>query len=1235
MQFIKDGPDIPERLLQAHEDGRVVFFCGAGTSYPAGLPGFSGLVKSLYAGLGEEPNGVEKAAIAAQQFDTAVGQLEGRIVGGRQTVRRQLAKTLTPDMKAQNATATQEALLTLAKQREGRYRLITTNFDRLFEEVIEAKMLSVATYEAPLLPVPKNRWDGLVYLHGLLAEDITAGNLDRMVISSGDFGLAYLTERWAARFVSELFRNFTICFVGYSINDPVLRYMMDALAADRLLGESSPEMFAFGGTKKGQEEIRANEWRAKNVTPILYSEIENHSMLHKTLRSWADVYRDGVLGKERIVMQYASTIPMASTVQDNFVGRMLWALCDKHALPAKRFADHDPLPLLDWLEPLMEFRFAHGDLPRFGVSPDVNEDKALKFSIIRRPSPYAHSALMALVNNGSPANQWDKVMHETARWLVRHVHDPALILWIVKQGGHVHNQFGWMISKALVANPVSPMMSTLWRIVLSKRIRAGYTEYDLYDWGERFHRYGMTTTMRLELRDILAPRVELREPFRMWDEDDAEDPATPSRIKDIVNWEITLGGDHVHSALSNIIKTNSWLEALPDVLPDATALLRDAMDLMRELGGADAQNDYSYIHQPSISSHAQNRAFHEWTFLIELVRDAWLETAARYPERARLAVMGWETIQYPIFRRLALFAGAHAEAISADQSLDLLLADQSWWLWSVETQREAIRLLVSIAPKLDAIGMLELEESILRGPPRSMFRDDLEHQDLQDTFNQMIWLRLAKAQEANARLSAQSMERLQAIAAQFPDLKLAVDEQDEFSSWMGNGNELITFVVAPKTRTELVEWLQTDIDRWQEHDWRDRCRDHFGAASTALMQLSKEGKWPVARWREALQAWSDEALSNRSWRFLAKTVNDAPDDVLEDLASSLTWWLRSLAKNFAGHENVFWRLVTRILAIQKTVQFEPDNDPVFRAINHPIGQVAEALFQRWYRDALQDGQGLKGEIKPLLTELCDTEISIFTHARVIIASNLIALFRVDPDWTLSCLIPLFEWDKSLQDTRAVWEGFLWSPRLYRPLQEVLKRAILTTAEHYDQLGKHSGQYAAYLMFTALEPDTPFSKLELTKATRSLPADGLAEAARALVRALEGAGDQQSEYWQNRVQPYIKAAWPKSRTSVTTAISESFSRLTLATGDSFAHALGVLKYWLQPIEYPDFIVQLLHEADFCNRFPQAALEFLSLIVGATTKAPATHLANCLAAIRAAEPSLNDDIRLARLMDYLRR
>ncbi len=154
MQFIRNGPDIPERLLLAHEDGRVVFFCGAGISYPAHLPGFAELVEKLYENLAEPPNAVQQAAINAGQYDTAIGLLEADIVGGRETVRRALADILTPKLDGPNATATQDALLTLGKSRKGGTRLITTNFDRLFEVVIAAKALSIERFQAPLLPAP-------------------------------------------------------------------------------------------------------------------------------------------------------------------------------------------------------------------------------------------------------------------------------------------------------------------------------------------------------------------------------------------------------------------------------------------------------------------------------------------------------------------------------------------------------------------------------------------------------------------------------------------------------------------------------------------------------------------------------------------------------------------------------------------------------------------------------------------------------------------------------------------------------------------------------------------------------------------------------------------------------------------------------------------------------------------------------------------------------------------------
>ena len=529
MQFICKGPDVPERLLQAHEDGRVVFFCGAGISYPAGLPGFAGLVKKLYADLEVTPSAVQKSAINAKQFDTAIGLLEAELVGGRETVRQKLASILTPKLKAQNATATHDALLTLGKCRNGHTHLITTNFDRLFEEVIARKSLTIERFQAPLLPLPKNRWDSLVYLHGLLSDQPTQRELDRLVVSSGDFGLAYLTERWAARFVSELFRNYTVCFVGYSINDPVLRYMMDALAADRLLGESPPEMFAFGSFSKGKEQERANEWRAKNVTPILYREHNRHAYLHKTLHAWAKTYRDGVRGKEYIVLDSAIAHPLASTQQDGLVDRVLWALSDPSGLPARCFANHDPVPSLDWLVPLSEERYRHADLERFGVAPGSAVDDKLSFSLTRRPSPYPLAPLMCIVEAGMHRCRWDEVMRQLARWLVRHLDNPGLLLWIVKQGSHPHQDLVRQIENRLeeltelerqgntdelarirrgASNAIpGPLMRTLWRLLLTRRIKSSPHDIDLNRWKDRFKRDGLTPALRLELREILTPRV--------------------------------------------------------------------------------------------------------------------------------------------------------------------------------------------------------------------------------------------------------------------------------------------------------------------------------------------------------------------------------------------------------------------------------------------------------------------------------------------------------------------------------------------------------------------------------------------------------------------------------------------------------------------------------------------------------------------------------------------------------
>jgi hypothetical protein len=50
-----------------------------------------------------------------------------------------------------------------------------------------------------------------------------------IVLTDSDFGRAYLTEGWARRFLVDLFRHFTVLFVGYSHSDTVMHYLARAL----------------------------------------------------------------------------------------------------------------------------------------------------------------------------------------------------------------------------------------------------------------------------------------------------------------------------------------------------------------------------------------------------------------------------------------------------------------------------------------------------------------------------------------------------------------------------------------------------------------------------------------------------------------------------------------------------------------------------------------------------------------------------------------------------------------------------------------------------------------------------------------------------------------------------------------------------------------------------------------------------------------------------------------------
>jgi hypothetical protein len=979
------------------------------------------------------------------------------------------------------------------------------------------------------------------------------------------------------------------------------------------------------------------------------------------LKAWAETYRDGILGKERIVVDYAMARPSASTKQDDFVGRMLWALSHESGLPAKRLADFDPVPPLDWLEAFSEDRYRHGDLARFGVPPRAEMADKLGFSLVRRPAPYSRAPWMMLASGGAMDSQWDDVMFHLARWLVRHLDDPVLILWLAQRGGQLHDRLSWLVEDRLdtfarlerEGNTVElarirsqapsaiprPLLRVLWRLLLTARVKSPWRELDLYRWKDRLKRDGLTATLRFDLREVLTPKVALKKPFR-WGEEDTETD-TPERLKQIVDWELVLAADHVHSSLRDLADAEHWRSALPVLLDDFQQLLRDALDLLRELGEADDRSDRSHWDLPSISPHWQNRGFRDWVALIELLRDAWLAVRESDPARANRIAQAWFAVPYSTVKRLALFAASHDGCVASDHWVDWLVADKAWWLWSIDTMRETLRLFVLQGLHLTRQAQGRLEDAILAGPPRAMYRDDLELERWQYLLDREVWLHLAKLKSSGAELGRAATERLAALSDAHTGWQLASNERDEFSHWMsGTGapdfEDSRDVDLAPRKRGELIAWLKRPPPSqrpFYEDTWREVCRAHLMNSAYALCDLAREGLWPTERWREALQAWSEKGRVLRSWRLIAPLIQTMPNEELKDVAHGVTSWLQAVSNSLDRHEDIFLDLSRRILTLPHRDGVDTDQ-PVTRAINHPVGHVTQALPNLWFKREPNDNDGLPTELEPLFTRLCDTDVAQFRHGRVLLASRLIALFRVDRPWAEAHLLPRFDWTIDADEARAAWEGFLWSPRLFRPLLIAFKAQFLDTANHCADLGEHAEQFAALLTYAALNPVDTYTAQDFQAALGALPQEGLRESAQALVQALEGAGEQREDYWTNRIQPFWQGIWPKSRQMASNGIAEILARLSIAARGKFPEALAVVFDWLQPIEHPHFVIHLLYESGLSGRFPEAALGILDAVIDDQPWAP-RKLGQCLTAISQAAPALLGDSRYRRLAEYFKR
>ena len=153
----------------------------------------------------------------------------------------------------------------------------------------------------------------------------------------------------------------------------------------------------------------------------------------------------------QVVSSYASSIPSSSTQEDDYVNHLLWALTEPTGQGARAFAEHQPVPPLEWLDVFIEKRYEHVDLVRFQVSDypkTLSNKQPVKFSLLHRPTSSEQGPWQSPLTSNAEV-QLDAVVFQLCLWMVRHLDQPKLLLIVAMHGGKVHGAFKRLIQEQL------------------------------------------------------------------------------------------------------------------------------------------------------------------------------------------------------------------------------------------------------------------------------------------------------------------------------------------------------------------------------------------------------------------------------------------------------------------------------------------------------------------------------------------------------------------------------------------------------------------------------------------------------------------------------------------------------------------------------------------------------------------------------------------------------------------
>jgi len=1270
MRFVSAGPSIPDDLLVARDEGRVVFICGAGVSQArAHLPDFHQLTRHVIKKLGVTPQDpARKLLDVSEELDKHTG-VAGIISADRvfgllerdfsvRNIEQAVASALKPPAKV-NLSA-HRIMLDLSKLPDGRTRLITTNFDLLFEACNSA----LPCCRPPRLPDPMRdeEFEGIIHLHGRVDRKYQNAEGDGFVLSSAGFGRAYLAEGWATSFIRSIIDQYTVVFVGYAADDPPVHYLLEALNSYK---KSLRGVYAFQAGNAGDAEAK---WRHKGAIPIAYDESANHKVLWDTLEAWAERAKNPNAWFEKIIA-ISQRGPESLTPHER--GQVAHIVSTHEG--ARRFANAEVPPSAEWLcvfdpvirymtpgniniysedkQPFDPFYDAYGldsDTPPTRLDPQDH--------FVKRDLPFGEWDAFALNASDIKNLQDDRYAALRGHWAInvprlsprleflcvwvsKVCHQPAAAWWAAGQKG-VHHSLQDLIHSQLVKFDKDTCLSEVykaWQIILAVwKDRQRDADLDWHSLKTSVDRNGWTIDSIKEFAAIRRPYLSIDDRPR-WSGPKPPIAKQEIQYNEMVSVDVKYPTPYGDAAIPD--------DFLLSAVREFRNNLEHAVYLEKAIGGY-GLHQYSPIESDtSVKGNSYERT-HGLSCILLYYVNLFKRLIAKDPQVAKREYLAWRNDE-AVFDLLRIWIVGDSRAFSGKEAGELLLQLDMRSFWQRRHQRDLLLVLEKRWDDFPKATRVSLERRLLQGPLPWESEEKRQYIDRQawTVLNFAHWLsehgckfsfNLQKKSEKLRKLAPEWKPEYAAKAAQsLEGLGGSIERKTEYSLLLAEPPEMIL--------QKAKDLSSRDFDRLTENDpFAGLSVEKADLALAALVSNAARNDYPEWAWRTFLYA---DARKNDPADFSAQIGNhilEMSDDVICSIISPISEWFLNASKGLlATQQERFWQIWERLITILKSkpqsapssiLRQKNEPDYAMEGLNAPVGKLAQALMNDPAISSLGKKKSLPSVWKKRAEELLHLKGNLRQHALVIFIHNLQWFYVRDNRWTQAHLISILATDN--EDQKAFWSGFFWNPKVHTKLFEVLK-PYLVGLVHDKTIEKqgHQNTLSAILLayWWQVHPKTSnrfISNEEmrdiLLQADDNFRVQTLWHAKSFLTKKKAD---------KKNLQTFFIEVWPRHKKAKSPKISTALCELAFTDTETFESLAGIILPLVTKVDRHGFFIYKLEDSKIIDLFPEKVLALLCMVLPDNTSEWPYGIGNALKRIGEVKPALLKDRRFLELRKRL--